>query len=209
MSQQNFSNSEITQTNMKSRSHTIPHPQTSTPPRPPPPPPPPLVSDLTSSSSRKVVARKNASRPPSGKDRHKKVDGRSRRIRIPGSCAARVIQLTRELGHKTDGETIQWLLHKAEPAIIAVTGVGVSPMNSVTTTAFRIQASNIDQVPVHVPEANHAFQPTKAMQEGGNRGFAVPQPPSPPLPRPMSFTAMLLQPLGQEENFHGFPGNGL
>ncbi|KAL7202016.1 hypothetical protein ACSBR1_033649 [Camellia fascicularis] len=66
------------------------------------------------------------------KDPHVMVNGRHRRVRLSDKCDERINQLTSRLGHRTKGQTIEWLLYQVQHSINAIFGIDTDLKTSPT-----------------------------------------------------------------------------
>ncbi|XP_028096036.1 transcription factor PCF1-like [Camellia sinensis] len=116
-----------------------------------------------SSKTRKLHSRRRSS--PLKKDT---VEGRGHRVRVPALCAARIFQLTRELGHRSDGQTVDWLLHHIHPSHLPATDPNPNPTPLTTTAAAAAPSPELDRFPKEGAWVNMSFTSLLLLQEERN-----------------------------------------
>ncbi|XP_019188972.1 PREDICTED: transcription factor PCF1-like [Ipomoea nil] len=90
----------------------------------------------------------------------KRGKGSGRRVRLPPLCAARIFQLTRELGHRTDGQTVEWLLRHVHPSVFP-SSYAATAVDSPSSATEDLSPPYYPQIPAAVPETDQdAVGPT-------------------------------------------------
>ncbi|MED6146516.1 hypothetical protein PIB30_035218 [Stylosanthes scabra] len=81
-------------------------------------------------------------------------------VERPSLYAARIFQLTLELGHHSDGEIIEWLHRHTEPSIIAAIGIGVAPVALISSSVIAPLLSHSVKPPQRQPTPFSTITPT-------------------------------------------------
>ncbi|KAI5666371.1 hypothetical protein M9H77_16224 [Catharanthus roseus] len=91
----------------------------------------------------------------SSKDRHRKVNGRDRRIRISVDSAQRIFDLNKKLGHRTGGSTVEWIVMLAQPSIESLlVGNPSSGVTSPYSSSRNVPFVPFDEAALPVPNPN-------------------------------------------------------
>lgn len=120
---------------------------------------------MSSSSAPSVSSKISPKKYPS--DRHRKVEGRDRRVLLSPACTRLLSEISIRLGHRTMGETIQWLMVEAKPSVDAVLGHGSSypppsqlmvfPSSNPTFGFSFPTMANTAQIPTSMPDPSLAI----------------------------------------------------